>query len=37
MMGLDCGTAIINGAAFCFGNVVRRGNIGIVGVFGIGS
>lgn len=31
MMGPDCGTAIINGAALCFGNAVRRGNIGIVG------
>lgn len=29
MMGPDCGTAIINGAALCFGNAVRRGNIGI--------
>ncbi|HBE8024858.1 TPA: hypothetical protein ACWP5Y_005663, partial [Escherichia coli] len=28
MMGPDCGTAIINGAALCFGNAVRRGNIG---------
>ena len=25
MMGPDCGTAIINGAALCFGNAVRRG------------
>lgn len=37
MMGPDCGTAIINGAALCFGNVVRRGNIGIVGASGTGS
>lgn len=34
MMGPDCGTAIINGAALCFGNAVRRGNIGIVGASG---
>lgn len=37
MMGPDCGTAIINGAALCFGNNVRRGNIGIVGASGTGS
>ncbi len=37
MMGPDCGTAIINGAALCFGNAVRRGNIGIVGASGTGS
>lgn len=36
MMGPDCGTAIINGAALCFGNAVRRGNIGIVGASGTG-
>ena len=24
MMGRDCGTAIINGAALCFGNAVRH-------------
>ena len=37
MMGPDCGTAIINGAALCFGNAVHRGNIGIVGASGTGS
>lgn len=37
MMGPDCGTAIINGAALCFGNAVRRGNIGIIGASGTGS
>ncbi|PJG57869.1 acyl-CoA synthetase FdrA [Aeromonas cavernicola] len=37
MMGPDCGTAIINGAAICFGNAVRRGNIGIIGASGTGS
>ena len=37
MMGPDCGTAIINAAALCFGNAVRRGNIGIVGASGTGS
>ncbi|VFS56536.1 membrane protein FdrA [Kluyvera cryocrescens] len=37
MMGPDCGTAMINGAALCFGNAVRRGNIGIVGASGTGS
>lgn len=37
MMGPDCGTAIINGTALCFGNSVRRGNIGIIGASGTGS
>ncbi|GAB3055890.1 acyl-CoA synthetase FdrA [Intrasporangium mesophilum] len=37
MMGPDCGTAIINNVALCFGNAVRRGNIGIVGASGTGS
>ncbi|XNM43880.1 acyl-CoA synthetase FdrA [Escherichia coli] len=37
MMGPDCGTVIINGAALLFGNAVRRGNIGIVGASGTGS
>lgn len=37
MMGPDCGTAIINGAALCFANAVRRGNIGIIGASGTGS
>ena len=37
MMGPDCGTAIINGTALCFGNNVRRGSIGIIGASGTGS
>ena len=37
LMGPDCGTAIINGTALCFGNAVRRGNIGIIGASGTGS
>lgn len=36
MMGPDCGTAILNGAALGFANVCRRGNIGIVGASGTG-
>ena len=36
VMGPDCGTAIINGAPLCFANVVKRGNIGIVGASGTG-
>ena len=37
MMGPDCGTAIINGVPLAFANVVRRGNIGIVGASGTGT
>ena len=37
VMGPDCGTAIINGIPLCFANVVRRGNIGIVGASGTGT
>ncbi|WP_026564745.1 acyl-CoA synthetase FdrA [Bacillus sp. UNC41MFS5] len=37
MMGPDCGTAIIGNVALCFANVVRKGNIGIVGASGTGS
>lgn len=37
VMGPDCGTAIINGVPLCFGNVVRRGDIGIVGASGTGT
>ncbi|MFC7288078.1 acyl-CoA synthetase FdrA [Herminiimonas glaciei] len=37
MMGPDCGTAIINNKALCFGNHVRQGNIGIIGASGTGS
>lgn len=36
MMGPDCGTAIISGKPLCFANVVRRGDIGIVGATGTG-
>lgn len=37
MMGPDCGTAIISNVALCFGNAVRKGNIGIVAASGTGS
>ncbi len=37
VMGPDCGTAIINGAALAFANVVRRGKIGIVAASGTGA
>lgn len=37
VMGPDCGTAIINGVPLCFANVVRRGNIGVVGASGTGT
>jgi len=36
VMGPDCGTAIINGVALGFANVVRRGKIGIVAAAGTG-
>ncbi len=36
VMGPDCGTAIINGKALAFANVVPRGEIGIVGASGTG-
>lgn len=36
VMGPDCGTAIINGAALAFANKVPRGDIGIVGASGTG-
>lgn len=36
MMGPDCGTAIINGVALGFANVVRKGNIGLVAASGTG-
>ena len=36
MMGPDCGTAIINGKPLCFANVVRPGDIGVVGASGTG-
>jgi FdrA protein len=35
-MGPDCGTAIINGVVLGFGNVVRRGSIGLVSASGTG-
>ncbi|MZD09287.1 acyl-CoA synthetase FdrA [Streptomyces sp. SID5785] len=37
MMGPDCGTAIVNNVALCFGNKVRPGTIGIVAASGTGS
>lgn len=37
MMGPDCGTAIINGVPLAFANVVRRGNIGVIGASGTGT
>ena len=37
MMGPDCGTAIINGVALAFANVVRRGPIGVIGASGTGT
>ena len=36
MMGPDCGTAILNGAALGFANVCRSGKIGLVGASGTG-
>jgi len=36
MMGPDCGTAIINGAALGFANACRSGTVGIVGASGTG-
>lgn len=36
VMGPDCGTAIIDGAPLGFANVVRRGNIGVIGASGTG-
>lgn len=37
VMGPDCGTAIINNIPLCFANVVRKGDIGIVGASGTGT
>lgn len=37
VMGPDCGTAIINGIALGFANVVRRGPVGIVAASGTGA
>ena len=36
VMGPDCGTAIIAGVPLAFANVVRRGDIGVVGASGTG-
>jgi len=36
VMGPDCGTAILGGAALGFANAVRRGPIGVVGASGTG-
>ena len=36
VMGPDCGTVILNGVPLGFANVVRPGNIGIVGASGTG-
>lgn len=36
MMGPDCGTAIVNGVALGFANVVRKGNIGLAAASGTG-
>lgn len=36
VMGPDCGTAIINGIPLCFANVVKDGDIGLVGASGTG-
>ncbi|MBU4561337.1 acyl-CoA synthetase FdrA [bacterium] len=36
VMGPDCGTAIVDGVALGFANVIRRGNIGIVAASGTG-
>lgn len=36
LMGADCGTALLGGAALGFANQVRRGSIGVVGASGTG-
>jgi FdrA protein len=36
VMGPDCGTAILNGVGLGFANVVRRGNVGLIGASGTG-
>lgn len=36
VMGPDCGTAVVNGVALGFANVVARGGVGIVGASGTG-
>ncbi|MGC5585083.1 FdrA family protein [Ornithinimicrobium sp. W1665] len=37
VMGPDCGTAVVNGAAMGFANVVRPGRIGMVAASGTGA
>jgi FdrA protein len=37
VMGPDCGTAIVNGVPLGFANVVRRGQVGVVGASGTGT
>ncbi|MCC5910173.1 MAG: acyl-CoA synthetase FdrA [Clostridiaceae bacterium] len=37
MMGPDCGTAIINNVPLAFANVIKKGNIGVVGASGTGT
>jgi len=37
VMGPDCGTAIIGGVPLCFANVVKSGNIGVIGASGTGT
>ena len=37
VMGPDCGTAIIDGVPLCFANVVKKGNIGVIGASGTGT
>lgn len=36
LMGPDCGTAVINGVALAFANVLRRGPVGVVAASGTG-
>lgn len=37
VMGPDCGTAIVGGIPLGFANVVRRGDVGVVGASGTGT
>lgn len=37
VMGPDCGTAVVNGTALGFANVVRRGPVGMVAASGTGA
>lgn len=36
VMGPDCGTSLIGGVGIGFANVIRRGNIGVIGAAGTG-